>query len=257
MALAGSDDVAGRALAWQHSFHAAVCDVLEPWAHGTVARATRYPSYWDYNVVRVEEDPVMSVEKLAAFADSALAGLAHRRIDFDRAATAEPLRAGFEGAGWKALRLVWMHHELPAPDGTDVAVAEVPYDAVHELRVAWHQEESPGLDPGDYHENAREVAMSRGARVLAILEGPEPVAFAQLERDGDGAEITQVFVHPECRGGGRGTAMTRAAIAAATDVSDLWICADDEDRPKELYARLGFRPVHTTMEFLLPPSDAG
>ena len=23
----------------------------------------------------------------------------------------------------------------------------------------------------------------------------------------------------------------------------LWICADDEDRPKQLYTRLGFRPV--------------
>jgi hypothetical protein len=42
--------------------------------------------------------------------------------------------------------------------------------------------------------------------------------------------------------------MTRAAIAAAGDVHDLWIVADDEDRPKELYARLGFRPAWTTLE---------
>jgi hypothetical protein len=32
-------------------------------------------------------------------------------------------------------------------------------------------------------------------------------------------------------------------------VCDLWIVADDEDRPKELYARLGFRPAWTAMEF--------
>ena len=43
--------------------------------------------------------------------------------------------------------------------------------------------------------------------------------------------------------------MTRAAIEAAGDVRDLWIVADDEDRPKELYARLGFRPAWTAMEF--------
>ena len=42
--------------------------------------------------------------------------------------------------------------------------------------------------------------------------------------------------------------MTRAAIEAAGDVRDLWIVADDEDRPKDLYARLGFRPVWTSME---------
>ena len=84
--------------------------------------------------------------------------------------------------------------------------------------------------------------MSRGVRVLAVHDGDRPIAFAQLEHDGDAAEISQVFVHPDYRGGGRGTAMTRAAIEAAGDVRDLWIVADDEDRPKELYARLGLPP---------------
>jgi predicted GNAT family acetyltransferase len=79
------------------------------------------------------------------------------------------------------------------------------------------------------------------------------VAFAQIERDGEAAEITQVYVRPEYRGDGRATAITRAAIEAAGDVSDLWIVADDEDRPKHLYARLGFRPAWTTMEFLRLP----
>ena len=90
--------------------------------------------------------------------------------------------------------------------------------------------------------------MSRDVRVLAVHDGDRPIAFAQFERAGDAAEITQVFVHPDYRGGGRGTAMTRAAIEAAGDVRDLWIAADDEDRPKELYARLGFRPAWTAME---------
>lgn len=256
MATLESDDAATRALRWHHSFHASVCDVLEPWAHGTVVRATRYPDYWDYNVVRVEEDPGMSVGELASLADSALTGLDHRRVDFDLAATGEPLRAGFRAAGWKSLRLVWMRHELAPPSSpvTGNAVIEVPYDAVYELRVAWHEEDSAGADPGGYHEHAREVALGRNARVLAVMEGPEPVGFAQLERDGVAAEITQVYVHPDHRGEGLGTAMTRAAIDAADGIEDLWICADDEDRPKELYARLGFRPARTTMEFLLPPN---
>ena len=98
--------------------------------------------------------------------------------------------------------------------------------------------------------------MSRGVRVLAVYEGDRPIAFAQLEHDGDAAEIGQVYVHPEYRGGGRGTAMTRAAIEAAGGVRDLWIVADDEDRPKDLYARLGFRPVWTSMEATRWPMSA-
>jgi GNAT superfamily N-acetyltransferase len=245
--------VATRARAWHHAAHASVCDVLEPWAHGTVARATRYPSYYDFNVVRVEEDPATSVEALVAFADDALAGLAHRRVDVELVDVAEPLRAGFEAQGWKALRLVWMRHEAPPPPGPDVHVEEVSYDSVHDLRVAWHQEDFPDQDPGDYHAQAREVALRRHAQILAVREGGVPVAFAQLERDGAGAEITHVYVHPEHRGAGRGTAMTRAAIEAAGDARDLWIGADDEDRPKELYTRLGFRPAWTAMEFLRLP----
>jgi hypothetical protein len=62
------------ARARRHAAHAAVCEVLEPWAHGTVVRATRYPSYFDFNLVRVEENPAISAQSLVAFADEALAG---------------------------------------------------------------------------------------------------------------------------------------------------------------------------------------
>jgi GNAT superfamily N-acetyltransferase len=246
-------DVAARARAWANGSRAAVCDVLTPWAHGTIARATRYPSYWDLNTVRVEDDPGMTVDELITFADDALAGLAHRRIDYDLVSAGAAVRADFEARGWKALRLVWMRHESPAPPGPPIAVEPLAYDAVNDLRSAWHREDFPAIDPSSYIAEAREVAMHRDAQVLAVREGDVPIAFAQLERDGGGAEISQVYVHPDHRGAGRGTAITRAAIQAAGDVEDLWIVADDEDRPKELYARLGFRPVYTAMEFTRLP----
>jgi ribosomal protein S18 acetylase RimI-like enzyme len=249
----GGDAAAARARDWHRGLQAAVCDVVEPWAHGTIMRATRYPSYWDFNLVRVEEDPVMSVASLAAFADEALAGLQHRRVDFDLADAAEPLRAGFAELGWRSERLVSMRHESPPPPGPGVQVEEVPYDAVSDLRTAWHEEDFPGVELGSYPEQAREVAALRRAQVLAVREGGTPVAFAELERDGSTAEITQVYVHPDHRGQGRGTAMTRAAMEAAGDTRDLWIVADDEDRPKELYARLGFRPVWRMTQFLRLP----
>jgi GNAT superfamily N-acetyltransferase len=250
------DEAAARGRAWRHATQTAVCDLIEPWEHGTVVRASRHPTYYDFNLVRVERDPGMSVQELRAFAGVALAGLDHRRFDFEAIEAAEHLRADFETAGWKTLRLLWMRHESPPPPGPAIEVEEVPYDAVHALRVAWHQEDFPDVDPASYHASAREVALTRGAQVLAVREragGGEPIAFAQLERDAGSAEITQVYVHPDHRGGGRGTAMTRAAIEAASGARDLWIAADDEGRPKELYARLGFRPVWTDMEVTLWP----
>jgi ribosomal protein S18 acetylase RimI-like enzyme len=62
-----------------------------------------------------------------------------------------------------------------------------------------------------------------------------------------------VYVRPDHRGRGIGTALTCAAIDAAGNAEDLWIVADDEGRPKELYARLGFRPAWAITEILRPP----
>lgn len=246
------DTAAARARAWLHAAQAAVCDVIEPWEHGHVVRATRYPNYFDFNGLRVEEEAELSADELARIADDALAALSHRRVDIEAPGVAERVRAGFVALGWRVDRLVWMLHAGPRPGGYPAAVEQVAYDAVRHLRAAWLREDFPELDPGEYLDEAREVAARLGAEVLAAFDRGAPVAFAQLERARGGAEIANVYVLPEHRGRGLGTALTEAAIAAAGDANDLWIVADDDGRPKELYARLGFRPVWRRTEFLLP-----
>ena len=109
------------------------------------------------------------------------------------------------------------------------------------------------LEYEGYVAAAREVAMTRGARMLAVRERGDPIAFAQIQWGEEAAEITSVYVHPEHRGRGLGTAVTRAAITAGAGVEDLWIVADDEDGAKHLYTRLGFRGAWTTIEFLRLP----
>jgi ribosomal protein S18 acetylase RimI-like enzyme len=248
-----SQDVAARARAWRDAVHAQICDVLEPWEHGTVVRATRYPTYYDFNVVRVEDDPGMSAEALEAFAGEALRGLDHRKLDFDVVDAAESVRPAFEAKGWKVTRLIWMRHSGELLPGPEISVEEVPYEAVLDLQAAWHDEDFPGVDPAGHHEEAREVAARRGTQVLAATEDGRAVGFAELARASDGAEIASVFVHPDYRGAGRGTAVTLAAIEAAGDATNLWIVADADGRAKDVYARLGFRPAWEAMEFLRLP----
>jgi GNAT superfamily N-acetyltransferase len=248
------DDLAARAQAWHRGVQAAVCDVQEPWEFGTVLRATRYPSFFDFNLVRIEQDPGMGVDALIAFADEALAGLDHRRVDVEAAGVAESLREGFAARGWLTERLVWMLHDTARHSRpAEIAVEEVPYETVHPLREAWIREDFPDLDPGTHFEEAREVSLRLGSRVFAVHEAGAPVAYALVDRIGRSAEVTQVYVRPDHRGRGLGTALTSAAIEAAGDVDELWIVADDEGRPKHLYARLGFRPVRTAVELLRLP----
>jgi ribosomal protein S18 acetylase RimI-like enzyme len=241
---------AARARAWRIATLKASCDVILPWEHGTFFRATRYPTDYDLNVVWVDEPPAMRVPELADQADRALAGLAHSLIEFAYASDAEPMRAEFEGEGWRTLRLVWMRHSGALPAAPQVPVQEVPLDAVRELKVRWHHEDFPGGDPAAFDREAREVALRRGARVFATFEDDVPVAFAQLEQRADDAEISEVYVRREFRGRGLAAAATSAAVAAAADAGDVWICADAEGRAKHLYRRLGFRAVAETMQFL-------
>ena len=195
----------------------------------------------------------MSAGELAAFADEALAGMAHRRIDFEDAGAAEPLRKPLESLGWLTERLVWMRHDSALPPAPAVAVEDVPYDDVIDLRVGWHREDFPTMDPGNYIAEARDAAERRGARILAVRDGGGAIAVAQLEHHDGSAELLQVYVHPDHRGRGLGTAITCAAIHAGAEARDLWIVADDEGRPKELYGRLGFRPVWHIVETLRLP----
>src|SRR5205085_749251 len=118
-------------------------------------------------------------------------------FDFDDADVAERLRPGFAALGWRSLRLVWMRYERRPAAIAVGGVEEVPYDDVHDLRVAWYAEDYPDQIAGGYHDQARDVAMIRRARVLATHDDEaRPVAFAQVEYHDDGAEITQVYVRP-------------------------------------------------------------
>ena len=247
-------DVADRARMWTQRARARFCDQVERWDHGVVTRATRFPRYFDLNVVRVHDDPQMTVDELIAFADHALEGLEHRRIDFDRAAVAEPLRDEFRARNFQSVRLVLMRFEGERPSSREFPITEVTYETVDHLRRAWHREDFPGREDPEFQAQAREVRLTLGSRVFALNEDGEPVAFAALDVGDDETEVAALYVLRRYRGQGRGTMLTKAVIAAAGGVRDLWICADDQDRPRRLYARLGFRPVVWWTEFLRLPS---
>ncbi len=249
-------DAASRARAWVHENQAAVCDVIEPWEHGTVIRATRYPDYWDYNLVRVEEEAELGAGEVVRVADQGLSGLPHRRVGFEvESAGWDAIRSDLEAVGWKVTRLVWMRHDGPVPPAPSPDIEQVAYDAVRHLRGEWFLEDFPGVDPKDFFEQEREISMVRDAQVFAAFERGAPVGFSQLERGRGAAEVTSVFVHPDHRGRGLGTALTRAAIEAGRDAPDLWIVADDEGRPKEIYGRLGFRSEWKLLDCLRLPGE--
>lgn len=225
-----------------------MCDRVEPWAYGTVVTISQAPLLWDYNAVRLERGrDDLTAGELVAEADRLQAGLEHRRIEVWDEATGRALRAELAALGWDTVRLLWMLHQGPLPD-VAAAVVEVTREDVLPLREEWLR--ADGL-PLDFLPQAAAVASALGTRYLAVLEGARPVGYATLVGAGTTVEIENVYVTPDERARGLGATLTGTAVRKARErgAAEVWIVADDEDRPKELYARLGFRAVCRVHEF--------
>jgi GNAT superfamily N-acetyltransferase len=249
---------ADRAIEWRHALAARVCDDIRAWDHGTVVRASAFPSYYHYNLVRVEGgDPGLDAGRLAAFADEALAGLQHRRVDVEDLAAGERVRPGFEAMGWVCERLAFLHRELPArerdaPAGMSLEVGA--FEATRPLRMAW-QGDSIWGDPPDFFRVEEAAAALVGTRSVVASAGGEPAGFSAFAAHGDTMEVELVFCLPERRNAGLGGALVSRAlvVGAAEGVRHALIEADDVGHAKRLYERLGFRTIWVRHSFTRRP----
>jgi GNAT superfamily N-acetyltransferase len=247
------------AIAWRHSAHERVCDRIEPWAHGTAVRATPFPTYYDFNALRLEgPDPGLDAEQLAAEAERLQGDLEHRKIEVEDAVAGERLRPGFEALGWRTTRLLWMAHEgPPPPTSEDLQPEDVHRDEVRHLRLEWtdHWTEE---EVAEFIPVADAVSDLEGERYAAVRgDDGRPVAFSSYSATPHGGEVLRVFVTERRRGRGIGralTAWTTGRIFAA-GAPLAWITADDEYHAKDLYASLGFRAVWTMYEFVRDPQS--
>lgn len=249
---------AARAIAWRHGYHAAVCNRIEPWAHGTAVRADDVPSYYEFNLARVAgPDPGLDAEALAAAAEPALAGLGHRRIEVEDTAAGERVAPGFAAMGWIVERLAYLSRELPGPELSGRHGAELriePFEASRSLRRAWQGESTWG-EEADFTLVEEQAAAPRGTRAaVGYLDG-EPAGFAGFSAYGETAEIETVFCLPERRNGGLGGDLVARALAEAHagGARHALIEADDDGHSKRLYERLGFRTVWVRYVFTRVP----
>jgi GNAT superfamily N-acetyltransferase len=226
----------------------------EPWAHGTVLRTPLAPDYWDVNTVRVEgPDAGLAAAVLMEMVDVLQDGLRHRRIVIEDEAAGERLRPAFREAGWVVERLVTMLREGPPPEAPP-DVVEVPFPETRGLRLEWHRSEDWGDEEALHLESAEAVAARNGNRAFVVRSGGEEIGFTALfSPPGAGAaEVDQAYVTPAHRGRGVGERLIAGALAAAGHHTN-WIVADDEDRPKRLYERIGFVPVWRRYTFVRTP----
>jgi GNAT superfamily N-acetyltransferase len=241
-----------RAFAFMRGGMVSTADAIRPIEAGIVASTPSLPAVWAVNQLRVAE--ASSFEDLLDLADDELAGFDYRQIAVEHQAMGPELEEAFRAAGWKAERLVVMILFGPSDRPIDTSIVEdAGEDETLELMRRWYEEDEP--TPTEIEQlvaYGHREARTLGDRLLGVRSGDgRLVAISKLRSDERTAQVEDVYTVPEARGRGFARALIgRAVELARTGGQDLtFIVADDNDWPKLLYERLGFRPVGHLWQF--------
>jgi ribosomal protein S18 acetylase RimI-like enzyme len=232
----------------------------EPFAFGTAMFDERLPRRWDSNYLLVERLPAgVGAAELAAEADrlQGAAGLSHRKLELRDENAGARLEPEFRALGWTVNRHVLMalHREPDTPADTSI-VEQVDADALREPRAEQLREYAWAEDDevlAQLHEAKRLFAERVETRFFAVLEEGRVVSWSDLYLAGDTAQIEDVGTLERYRGRGyaRATVQHAADEARGAGADLIFLVADDEDWPKELYRKLGYDELGLVYEFLL------
>ncbi len=247
-----SVDMLGRVVAFVHANLAKTADELRPIEAGCVVSAPSLPGVWSVNQIRVALP--LGFESLIELAEEQLATMRYVHIVSENQETGPDVEEAFRAAGWKTEREVWMVLAAEPDRATDTSiVVDADEDEVAELMRRWYAEDE--LDAGALDqlvEFSRREARVCADRLLGVRSSDgQLVAVGKLRSDGRTAQVEDVYTAPAARGRGFGRAVVSRAVELARDGEHdlIFISADDNDWPKQLYARIGFRPLGRMWQF--------
>jgi GNAT superfamily N-acetyltransferase len=250
----GTDTVFDRALEFQRETLALVGTELTAIPEGWAVRTPSLPLVWGLNHVEVTRPTELS--DALALVERHSRDLAYRQLVV-RAPFGDTWAAELRDHGWRVERDVTMSLAREVDRSLDTsAVVGAPEAEALELMRGWIAEgeemrENPdALD--EAVESCRRVWRARNAQRFGVLAGDGALAgITMLFSEGAVAQVEDVYVVPSERGKGLGrvlvTHATRAAFEAGHEL--VFIVADDEGWPKNLYRSVGFEPAGVTWVF--------
>jgi predicted GNAT family acetyltransferase len=222
-----------------------------------VVRAASLPLAWSVNHVRVTRPTAF--DEAVSLAERHLAELPYRHLVVDQAAGGEQLADQFREAGWavEAELMMVLAAEPNRHADTSVVSDTSETDSV-ELYRRWIAEafDHPVEAQDQLVEYERLTWQARHARHLGVVGDSGALAsMTVLHSDGTVAQVEDVYTAPEQRGRGFARALVTRALQLATAAGHelTFITADDNDWPRQLYAKLGFIAAGRVWFFTLRP----
>jgi GNAT superfamily N-acetyltransferase len=183
--------------------------------------------------------------------------LEHRRAFVERPEVGERLAPALRAAGWLAERDVFMVLRRDRDRASEPGLAR----EVDEPTIRAVEAQTIGEEPYGEPAIVEQLLASRSAfgragnaRYFVAAGDGVDACHTTLYSDGVVAQIEDVGTLKAMRRRGLARAACSAAIDAALDAGHelVFLVADDEDWPKELYGKLGFDPVGRPWAFTRP-----
>jgi ribosomal protein S18 acetylase RimI-like enzyme len=244
-----------RALEMERRLLAAAAERAEEHPLGLLLFDAARPRVWVHNQLHVT-GPAGDIDDLVRVLDEHYGHLAHRRAVVEDPVEGERLAGGFRDRGWQVETHVFMalrEDRDRAPDAT--SAAQVSADEHQQIERRTLAEEAFAADAG-FREQlidarvARRLACERCHCIAGIADG-QRVGTTVVYVAGDLAQVEDVTTLPSFRNRGVARAMVSLACDLAGDCDLVWLAADEDDWPKELYFKLGFRPIGRIFLFTL------
>ena len=238
----------------EHAF--AVAARFEELPYGVALLRPDLPLVYALNFVWVD-DASVGADRLLRDADRILggAGLGHRRVFVPDARGGGRLRDALVGAGYEAseeVLMIWRRAVGPAAHETDVEEVS-PRDACAFTAEMMRRGREPGssLEACEQVGRLKLVLAEHGARFFGVRRNGEVVSACDLYlADGLGQiEDLQTMEEHRRQGLARAVTLRAAHEARAAGCELVFLAAEANDWPKELYERLGFEPVASTWSF--------
>jgi ribosomal protein S18 acetylase RimI-like enzyme len=229
---------------------------VEPFRFGTAVLTPELPLRHDSNYLLVETVPDgISAAELVAEAErvQGAAGLEHRLLFFRDAALGERFAPELVSLGWRCdCHVLMAQSRQPERTHDTRIVSEVAETALREAR-----ERQIRSYPWGTPEVARQLLDAKSripveARFFAVTANGSVASYGDLYIDGQVAQVEDVATLPEHRGRGYASAVVLRAVgeARAAGAKLVFLVADAEDWPKELYRRLGFDEIGANLKLL-------
>jgi ribosomal protein S18 acetylase RimI-like enzyme len=223
---------------------------------------TRLPLAHVLNSLHVDAE--VDADQLVAALDDLYAGYAHRRADVEVEDTGARLAPDLRRRRWQVERDAVMALRRPRDRDGDRALAREADAATHRaVDAATLRGEPYGRDEDVVRQlvemRARFAAAVPVTRWFVGAADGVDAAVTTLYSDGAVAQIEDVVTLADYRGRGLARAMLTLALDAAAETGHelVFIVADDDDWPKDLYGRLGFDVVGHRWAFTRTERRAG